>query len=115
MILSLSGQTVVVIIIIRYLIRRLFVFSVALAYLFFLFPIELNLNVVVSEDRAICAANINGFLRLRHLEHLHFGMNREKEGLWVVDPPSFEIGRGPRVHREAAEDMTCIGCGLHQG
>ena len=75
--------------------------------------IPVELKVEVPKYRAICTANINGFLRPLNLVNLLFGFDREEEGLWVLDPPSYKIGRGPRVHGKAAEDMPCTR--LHQG
>ena len=113
MTLSFSGQAVVALLIFGYLVCRLIVTSVALACGFLAQLLSIELNVEVPEDWAVCAANIYGFLRFLHLVHLLFWVDREKEGLWVLDPPPFEVGGGPRVHGEAAEDVPCLG--LHQG
>jgi hypothetical protein len=111
--LSFSGQAVVALLIFGYLVCRLIVTSVALACCILAQLVPIELNVEVPEDWAISAANVNGFLRFLHLVHLFLGVDREKEGLWVLDPPPFEVGGGPRVHGEATEDVPCLG--LHQG
>ena len=113
MTLSFSGQVVFALCIFRDLVSRLFEIRVALAGTIFIKLVPVELKVEVPKDRAVCATNINGFLRFLHLVHLLFWVEREKEGLWVFDPPSFEIRRGPWVHGEAAEDMPYLR--LHQG